>query len=259
MSKSWGDVGNNGKWMPSFGTTANFETRCNFHYRAGLNSIPLLEWFRTHPDDYNAIMLLEIGLGAQAGTLANIDPETGATSMGLHMLPHILDYDPHSGDYGLGFFGHAIQSASYVVFDDQSFGGYGGAHQWKCYQCNFIDGRPISYDRKDIFLLDAFSVEPKDSMHIRAFVEPICLYIVLDTGHIKTLKFDFKNSIIVLLFDDEGPSTFDTIRVRLEKTCESNVRPGTDFAPLGIDPRDTIRGAFVFPANTTYITITWRQ
>ena len=108
-SRSWGDVGNNGKWMTTFGTNANFETRANFHYRSGLNSIPLLEWYRRNPDDFNSNMILEIGLGAQAGTIVNIDPDTGASSMGLHMLPHIMEYDPHSGDFGLGFFGHALQ------------------------------------------------------------------------------------------------------------------------------------------------------
>ena len=43
-TRSWGDLGNNGKWMVSSGTAANFETRGNFHYRAGLNQIPLIEW-----------------------------------------------------------------------------------------------------------------------------------------------------------------------------------------------------------------------
>lgn len=58
--------------MTTSGTTANFETRANFHYRAGLNSIALLEWYRRHPDDYHASMILEIGLGAQAGMINSI-------------------------------------------------------------------------------------------------------------------------------------------------------------------------------------------
>ena len=110
-TRSWGDLGNNGKWMPSVGTAANFETRGNLHYRSGLNAIPLIEWFRANPDDF---FLLEIAMGAQAGQLMNID-DTGAPSMMLHMLPHILDFDPHSGDYGLGFFGHTLEAGSYFV------------------------------------------------------------------------------------------------------------------------------------------------
>lgn len=89
-TRSWGDLGNNGKWMVTSG--ANFETRGNMHYRSGLNAIPLLEWYKRNPDD---VFLLGIGLGAVAGQMGSID-ENGAPSMMLHMEPHILDYDPHS-------------------------------------------------------------------------------------------------------------------------------------------------------------------
>jgi len=108
-TRSWGDLGNNGKWMVSSGT--GFETRGNMHYRSGLNMIPLIEWYRANPDEY---FLLEIAMGAQAGQLANIDA-SGAPSMMLHMLPHVLDYDPHSGDFGLGFFGHTLEAGAYLV------------------------------------------------------------------------------------------------------------------------------------------------
>ena len=76
---------------------ANFETRGNFHYRSGLNSIPLLEWYRQNPDD---MFIVEVALGAVAGQMNNID-ERGAPSMMMHMEPHILDFDPHSGALGL--------------------------------------------------------------------------------------------------------------------------------------------------------------
>ena len=49
---------------------ANFETRGNFHYRSGLNAIPLLEWYKRNPDD---VFLLEPALGAVAGQMNNID------------------------------------------------------------------------------------------------------------------------------------------------------------------------------------------
>merc|ERR1712166_1736492 len=87
-------------WMVSSGTRSNFETRGNLHYRSGLNMIPLIEWYRAHPDDF---FLLEVSMGALAGQLANID-ELGAPSMMMHMLPHVLEFDPRSGDFGLGLF-----------------------------------------------------------------------------------------------------------------------------------------------------------
>ena len=35
--------------------------------------------------------------------------------MMLHMEPHIMQFDPHSGDFGLGFFGNTLQSGAYYL------------------------------------------------------------------------------------------------------------------------------------------------
>jgi len=53
-------------------------------------------------------------MGALVGQMANID-ETGAGSMMFHAVPHVMDFDPHSGDFGLGFFGDALESGAYLV------------------------------------------------------------------------------------------------------------------------------------------------
>ena len=45
------------------------------HYRAGLNMIPLIEWYRRHPEE--GTFLLEVSMGAMAGQLVNIDLATG--------------------------------------------------------------------------------------------------------------------------------------------------------------------------------------
>ena len=41
-ARSWGDVGNNGKYLATFGTGA--ADRGQMHYRSGLNMIPLSEF-----------------------------------------------------------------------------------------------------------------------------------------------------------------------------------------------------------------------
>jgi hypothetical protein len=52
-------------WLaPQVTSGANYGTRGNFHYRSGLNAIPLIEWFIRNPDD---VFLLEPALGAVAG------------------------------------------------------------------------------------------------------------------------------------------------------------------------------------------------
>lgn len=40
-ARSWGDAGNNAKWLGAFGT--GFDDRGQMHYRSGLNMIPLIE------------------------------------------------------------------------------------------------------------------------------------------------------------------------------------------------------------------------
>ena len=74
-----------------------------------------VEWYRRHPEE--GTFLLEIAMGAIGGQMTNIDPSTGETSMMFHAVPHILSHDPHSGDYGLGLFGNALESGSYFVLD----------------------------------------------------------------------------------------------------------------------------------------------
>ena len=46
--------------------------------------------------------------------MCNID-ETGAPSMMFHSFPFVNEYDPRSGDYGLGFFGHSMEVGAYFV------------------------------------------------------------------------------------------------------------------------------------------------
>lgn len=43
----------------------------------------------------------------------------------------MLKHDPHSGDFGLGFFGHSLESAAYMV-NDTELG-------LLCYLCDFAD------------------------------------------------------------------------------------------------------------------------
>lgn len=241
-SRSWGDLGNNGKWMASAGS--GFETRGNFHYRAGLNSIPLLEWYRRFPDE---LFVLEVGLGAVAGTLMNVDGR-GAPSMMLHMLPHVLDYDPRSGDFGLGFFGHSLEAAAYLVFDEANF----LVPRWLCYLCDFLGTKPTA----GAALTAPVSIAPRDSYMQRVFLEPLALYIVLDTGAFAAVRLDMGSRRISIEFLPAEPSeSFRVRRVRLQKTAPAATRPGTGFTPLGMSESDMVRGAFEFPSKVTEVEV----
>ena len=74
------------------------------------------------------------------------------------MEPHILDYDPHSGDYGLGFFGCSVGSAAFYVQHPKL-----GA---LCYLCNLKSGA------------DSLSITPVDAYRRRVYLEPLGLHLV---------------------------------------------------------------------------------
>merc|ERR1712048_1421268 len=146
--------------------------------------------------------LLEVAMGAQAGQLANID-ESGAPSMMLHMLPHVLDFDPHSGDFGLGFFGHTLEAGSYLVHHP-TFG-------FICFQCDISAKR----DADD----SALTFVPRDSYRQRAYLEPLGVYLQLDTGTFKAVSLDLGSRTVVVEFDtaQAANATFATRRLRVDK------------------------------------------
>merc|ERR1711957_831850 len=210
----------NGKWMVSSGTRSNFETRGNLHYRSGLNMIPLIEWYRAHPDDFH---LLEVSMGALAGQLANID-ELGAPSMMMHMLPHVLEFDPRSGDFGLGFFGHTLETGAYFV--EHPVNGP------LCFQCNLDQDE----NRRAV-------ITPRDSYRQRVYLEPLGLYLQSDAGTIARVDWmqpsvDF--AIVVYFAESPKGETFTTRRLRVDKV--STDRPG---------------GAFEVPGDVSSVTVTY--
>src|SRR3546814_12790043 len=74
----------------------------------------------------------------------------------------MMKWDPYSGDYGMGFYGHAIASATYVV-DHPTFGwlGFGGD----------VDAAK-----------DRISITPRDSARARLFIAPAGQWITLEAG-----------------------------------------------------------------------------
>eukprot|EP01052_Picozoa_sp_SAG31_P003815 SAG31_NODE_150_length_22290_cov_5.975801_31_plen_264_part_00 len=250
-ARSWGDAGNNAKWLTSFGT--GFSERGQMHYRSGLNMIPLMEWYRSHPDE---LFLLEISMGAIGGQLANID-ENGATSMMWHAMPYVMDYDPHSGDFGLGFFGHCLETGAYYVLNE-TMGEL-------CYQCDVTSSADASV-----------AIVPRDSFHNRVFLEPLSLYLYAEAGTIDHVKVDLSGRKLWVAFESLATAnvsnwTFKRIRLRVEKT--SSMRPGSDFVVASVPDNvptsnvaarllPLVRGAYeVAPAVgnevETMLSITW--
>lgn len=163
-------------------------------------------------------------MGAITGQMANIDPASGATSMMFHATPHVMDFDPHSGDYvctrepgspksqtstrhptrischtssppltshaaphavqGLGFFGNALESGAYYVVDD-TLGPL-------CYLCDVslhstTDAPRAPNPHPNSSLADHVTITPRDAYRIAAYIEPLGLYITAQCGTLRSL------------------------------------------------------------------------
>jgi hypothetical protein len=153
-------------------------------------------------------------MGAIAGQLVNID-EDGATSMMWHAMPYVMDFDPHSGDFGLGFFGHCLESGAYYVVD-KTLGEL-------CYLCDATAA--ASGDS----VAGAVRISPRDSFHNRVFLEPLSLYLYAEAGTIDHVDFDLAGKKIAVVFAAaaRGNATFAKIRLQVDKTSDS--RPGSNF------------------------------
>ncbi|MDJ0276434.1 DUF5695 domain-containing protein [Sphingomonas sp. 2R-10] len=158
---NWGYNGNARRYW-DFGTSGKYERveRQIHHYASALNAVPLLDAFRRNPADLH---LLRVAYGGLMGPMTAIDRD-GASSTAFHSWPDMMRHDPYSGDFGIGFFGHAYATATYAV-DDPTFGwlGFGGTVT--------MAG-------------DAVTIVPQDGARSRLFVAPAGQWITLEAGRI---------------------------------------------------------------------------
>lgn len=136
------------------------------HYGSGINAIPVLAAYRQSPDDY---YLLRVGYGGTMGPLSNIDQD-GFASAAFHSAPWLMRWDAYSGDYGPNFFGHAVDTATYVI-DHPEFG-------WLAFGGNLkVSGKRIE-------------IQPLDSFRKRVYLAPRGLWLTLDAGTFKSVALD---------------------------------------------------------------------
>src|SRR5207245_9987974 len=86
-------------------------------------AIPIHAEYRKYPCDF---YLLRVGYGGTMGTLTDIDQE-GFLAPAFHAFPDLLRPDGITGDDGPNLFGHAWNTATYVVHHPElgwvAFGG----------------------------------------------------------------------------------------------------------------------------------------
>ena len=162
------------------------------HYGSGLNAIPMLDHFRSNPDD---IYALRIGYAGGNAALTNIDRD-GFASAAFHSYPDTLKWDAYSGDYGMNFFGHAMNTATYVI-NRPGFG-------WQAF------GGNLNISRSRV------TVTPRDAMRRRVYIAPYGLWLTLDAGTFTSVEIDNKARIVRV---ELSPATASvaTARLRIEQ------------------------------------------
>jgi hypothetical protein len=199
------------------------------HYGSGINTIPLLAEYREHPDDF---YLLRVGYGGTMGAITNIDQE-GFASAAFHAFPDMLKFDPLSGDYGPNFFGHALNSATYIV-NHPEFGwlAFGGNLQAK--------GGTVK-------------VAPLDAFRIRVYVAPLGTWLTLDAGQFEAVEFNSVTGVLRIGF---------TAATRITPVARLHIEQSAKVGTLGtyhpVMPFNTERGAYLVPlaSKTTWIELT---
>ncbi len=223
----WGYNGNARRyWDFLYGGKIRRIERQIHHYGSGMNAIPALSHFRKNPaDDY----LLRIGYGGTMGALTNID-QAGFASAAFHSFPSTLKWDPYSGDYGPNFFGHALNTATYLInhpeFGWQAFGGNVG--------------------RKG----DWVKVQPLDSLRMRVYLASRGLWLTLDAGRFETVELNTRTGAVRLGLASATPET-PQARLRIEQPAKiagvGSYQPGQSLKQE--------REAFVIPLKqgTTWV------
>ncbi|MFC3579756.1 DUF5695 domain-containing protein [Sphingomonas hylomeconis] len=218
---SWGYNGNARRyWDFLYGGKYPRIERQIHHYGSALNAVPLFDAYRANPADAH---LLRVAYGGLMGGITNID-QNGFSSAAFHSWPDMMSWDPYTGDYGMGFFGHAYAAATYVVQDPQ-FG-------WISYGGNLRQtGGQIT-------------VTPKDGARSRLFVAPAGTWITLASGKISSASYTPTSGRITLTLDPATAAT-PVARVSVETTIQGGrqytigsgtAERGAKAIPLGAAP-----------------------
>lgn len=228
---SWGYNGSARRyWDFIFGGKVRRLERQLHHYGSGINAVPLLADYRQNPTD---LYLLRVGYGGTMGELTNINQQ-GASSAAFHAFPDMLAFDPYSGDYGSGFWGFAVNTATYIAHDPQlgwlSFGGN-------------LQSRH-----------NEVTVEPLDAFRNRVYLAPVGLWLTLDSGKFNRVVFDPRTGTVRLTLDPADKFTPEA-RLRIEQPAK--IADVGSYHPARTYTME--RGAYVVPLSSSATEIELRS
>jgi hypothetical protein len=220
----WGYNGNARRYWDFFYGAAPGGTteRQIHHYGSGLNAIPALQHFRAHPDD---VYLLRIGYGGAMGALSNIDQE-GFPSAAFHSFPQNLRWDHYTGDYGPNYFGHSVNTGTYIV----NHADYG----WLAFGGNVVETAPL------------VAVRTLDSLRKRVYIAPLGLYLTLDRGAFESVAINPKTNAVQIRLAPADALTSSAL-LRIEQPAKvTGIGTFRTVRTFGAD-----RGGSVVPLSKT--------
>ncbi len=185
-------------WDFLYGGKLSRIERMIHHYGSGLNAIPVLTQYRQTPDD---LYLLRVGYGGLLGTLSNITEE-GFAPCASHSFPTDLRNDGISGDYGCGYFGYAVNSATYITHDEE-FG-------WLAFGGNL--STPKNWVKVDL----------TTAAKSRVYIAPVGLWLTLDAGTFKSVSFNPKTKAVRIELDKSNKFTHEAY-LRIEQIKNSEI------------------------------------
>lgn len=153
------------------------------HYGSSLNAIPVLKQYRKTPENF---YLLKVGYGGLLGGIANIT-EDGFGPAAFHSYPSTLRIDYLSGDYGSGFYGYAVNTATYLT-KDEDLG-------WLAFGGNLHTGD------------DQVTVELTTAAKSKVYIAPKKLWLTLDAGTFSEIRYDTKSEKVILSLDKKDKFT----------------------------------------------------
>jgi hypothetical protein len=179
-------------WDFLYGGKLSRIERMIHHYGSALNAIPLLTEYRNKPEDF---YLLRVGYGGLMGAISNIT-EDGFAPAAFHAFPSTLQNDGLSGDYGSGFFGYAVNTATYIV-NHKEFG-------WLAFGGNLI--------RNGNWIKTQVTTSGKSSVYIA----PAGLWITLAAGELRMVSYNTSSGEVRLFLNPADKYTPDAL-IRLEQ------------------------------------------
>ena len=186
------------------------------HYGSSLNAIPVLEQYRQKGDD---LYLLKVGYGGLLGGISNIT-EDGFGPAAFHSYPTELRIDYLSGDYGSGFYGYAVNTATYVT-EDKDLG-------WMAFGANVTEkGNEIT-------------IELTTAAKSKLYIAPKKLWLTLEAGQFNSATYNKETEELTLTL---APKDHFTPNAYLRVNEEVNL------------PFAKVRGAYEIPLQKKELTI----